>query len=123
MPKYSDKLDLYSDKGKLIESGVPLEALSPLKNEAIQGIVSKVVRTIAVDLKGTQSALATGALGGKGQVIMGREMKLDVVGKAPEIKKRVEEILKIDATDDTLVTLLGNNERMLVQVPTKRLFC
>ena len=36
MPKYSDKIDLYSDKGKLIESGVPLEALSPLKNEAIQ---------------------------------------------------------------------------------------
>lgn len=123
MPKYSDKIDLYSDKGKLIESGVPLEALSPLKNEAIQGIVSKVVRTIAVDLKGTQSALATGALGGKGQVIMGREMKLDIVGKAPEIKKRVEEILKIDAKDDTLVTLLGNNERMLVQVPTKRMFC
>ncbi|HOG74528.1 MAG TPA: methyl-coenzyme M reductase subunit beta, partial [Methanofastidiosum sp.] len=108
MPKYSDKIDLYSDRGKLVESGVPLEALSPLKNEAIQSIVSKVVRTVAVDLKGTQSALATGALGGKGQIIMGREMKLDVVGKAPEIKKRVEEILKIDAKDDTLVTLLGN---------------
>ncbi len=34
MPKYSDKIDLYSDRGKLVESGVPLEALSPLKNEA-----------------------------------------------------------------------------------------
>lgn len=122
MPKYSDKIDLYSDKGKLVESGVPLEALSPLKNEAIKSIVSKIVRTVAVDLKGIQSTLAKGTLGGKGQIVLGREMNLDVVGKAPEIKTKVEEILKVDAKDDTLVTLLGNNERMLVQIPTSRIF-
>jgi len=30
MPKYQDKIDLYDNKGKLIDSDVPLEAISPL---------------------------------------------------------------------------------------------
>jgi hypothetical protein len=30
MAKYKDKIDLYDDRGKVIEKGVPLEAISPL---------------------------------------------------------------------------------------------
>ncbi len=30
MAKYKDKVDLYDDRGKLIEKDVPLEAISPL---------------------------------------------------------------------------------------------
>jgi len=36
--KYKDKIDLYDDKGKLLESEVPLEAISPLFNPAIESI-------------------------------------------------------------------------------------
>jgi len=36
MAKYKDKVDLYDDRGKLIEKQVPLEAISPLYNAAIK---------------------------------------------------------------------------------------
>ena len=40
MPKYKDVIDLYDDRGKKIASQIPLEAISQLRNAAIQKIAS-----------------------------------------------------------------------------------
>ena len=45
MAKFDDKVDLYDDRGSEIASNVPIEALSPLRNPAIQNIVKGVKRT------------------------------------------------------------------------------
>lgn len=64
MPKYKDVIDLYDDNGKRIAKDVPLEAISPLRNKAIQRIASLTERTVAVNLAGIEKALQTGAVGG-----------------------------------------------------------
>ena len=56
MPKYEDVVDLYDDNGKRIAKDVPLEAISPLRNNAIKKIVSLTKRTCAVSLAGSQCA-------------------------------------------------------------------
>ena len=38
MPKYEDVIDLYDDNGKRIAKEIPLEAISPLRNNAIKKI-------------------------------------------------------------------------------------
>ena len=53
MAKYKDKIDLYDDRGKVIEKDVPLEAISPLNNPAVKSIASLAKRTIAVDMAWT----------------------------------------------------------------------
>ena len=40
MAKFDDKIDLFDDRGNEIASGVPIEAISPLRNPAIQSIVN-----------------------------------------------------------------------------------
>ena len=70
MPKYQDVIDLYDDYGKRIAKDVPLEAISPLRNKAIQKIASLTQRTIAVNLAGIEKALKTGAMAGS--IIRGR---------------------------------------------------
>ena len=73
MAKFEDKIDLYDARGNLVESDVPLEALSPLRNPAIKRIVQGIKRTVALNLEGTQNALATAKVGGPANKIMGRE--------------------------------------------------
>jgi len=63
MAKYTDTIDLYSDDGKLLKSGVTLERISPLVNPAIKRIIDLTKRTIAVNLGGMQKGLATGKVG------------------------------------------------------------
>lgn len=65
MAKYKDKIDLYSDRGKLIESDVPIEAVSPLLNPTIRKIINTTKRTVAINLGGIEKSLASGKLGGK----------------------------------------------------------
>ena len=36
---YDDELDLYGPDGKLLQEDIPLEAISPLKNSAIQDMI------------------------------------------------------------------------------------
>jgi methyl-coenzyme M reductase beta subunit len=120
MARYSDKVDLYDDRGNLLARDTPIEAISPLKNAAIGKIVGIVQRTMAVNLEGIEKALKTGAVGGAGMIIRGRELDLDIVGKAEEIRKEVEEILRVEEGDDTNVEIVGGGKRLLVQVPTLR---
>ena len=118
MAKYKDKIDLYDDKGKLIEKDVPLDAINPLYNPAIQRIVSLAKRTIAVDLAGIEKGLKTGRVAGG--YIKGKEIDVEVVANADKIAKRVKDILKVDKDDDTDVHPILGGKRLVVQVPTRR---
>jgi len=118
LAKYKDKIDLYDDKGKLIEKDVPLDAINTLYNPAIQRIVSLAKRTIAVDLAGIEKGLKTGRVAGG--YIKGKEIDVEVVANADKIAKRVKDILKVDKDDDTDVHPILGGKRLVVQVPTRR---
>lgn len=121
MAKFDDKVDLYDDRGSLIEAEVPIEALSPLRNPAIKSIISGVKRTVAVNLEGIEKSLKTGSVGGAKSKILGREMDLDVVGQADSIAASLKDMLKVTEDDDTKVEVLSGGKRILVQIPTVRL--
>ena len=118
MAKYKDKIDLYDDRGKLIEKGVPLEAISPLKNPAIKRIGNLAKRTIAVDLAGIEKGLKTGRVGGG--YIKGKEINASVVKDAEKLAKAAKDILKVSKDDDTEVRVLGDGKKMIIMVPTER---
>lgn len=118
-----DKIDLYDDRGNVLASDVPLQAISPLRNSAIQKIVSLTMRTGAVDLAKLEKKLATGAIGGRGMIIRGIERKFPILDKAEEIAKEVEDMLRIEEDDDTSVKLIAGGKRMLTQPPTARIMC
>ena len=107
MAKFEDKIDLYDDKGKLVEAQVPIEALSPLRNPAIKSIVQGIKRTVALNLEGTQNALATAKVGGPANKIMGRELDVDIVGNAEAIAAKAKAMIQVEEGDDTAVELLG----------------
>jgi len=120
MAKFEDKVDLYDDRGNLVESAVPIEALSPLRNPAIQSILQGIKRTVAVNLEGTENALKAATVGGPACKIKGREMDLDIVANAEAIAAAAKEMIQVQAGDDTKVELLAGGKRALVQVPTAR---
>jgi len=121
MAKFDDKVDLYDDRGSLVESDVPIEALSPLRNPAIKSIVSGVKRTVAVNLEGIENALRNATVGGPACKILGREMDLDITGSADSLAASLKEMIQVTEDDDTFVKLLSGGKRILVQVPTARL--
>ncbi|OPY31714.1 MAG: Methyl-coenzyme M reductase II subunit beta [Methanomassiliicoccales archaeon PtaU1.Bin124] len=119
MAKYKDKIDLYDDRGKLIEKDVPLEAISPLYNPAIKRTVSLAKRVTAVDLAALEGGLKKAKVGG-GQ-LKGREMDLAIVANADKIAKRVKDILKTAKDDDTEVSVMSGGKKLLVLAPTTRM--
>ncbi|MDD1774661.1 MAG: coenzyme-B sulfoethylthiotransferase subunit beta [Methanobacterium sp.] len=120
MAKFEDKIDLYDARGNLVESDVPLEALSPLRNPAIKRIVQGIKRTVALNLEGTQNALATAKVGGPANKIMGREIDIDIVGNAEAIAEKAKAMIQVEEGDNTNVELLAGGKRALVQLPTAR---
>ena len=121
MAKVEDKVDLYDDRGKKLVSDVPLSAISPLRNPAIRKICSLVARSAAVDLAGLERRLATGAIAGKEMIIRGRELKLDIVGKAKDIASQLKDMLQVESGDETKVEVMSAGKRLLVQVPAARI--
>jgi methyl-coenzyme M reductase beta subunit len=119
MAKYKDKIDLYDDRGKLIERNLPLEAISPLYNPAIKRIGMLAKRTIAVDLAGIEKGLKTGRVGGG--VIKGKEIDAPVVKDAEKIAKKIRDILKVGKDDDTEARVILEGKRIILMVPTARL--
>jgi len=119
MAKFDDKVDLYDDRGSLVESNVPIEALSPLRNPAIKSIVSGIKRTVAVNLEGIENSLKTASVGGG--KILGREMDLDITGNAQAIAASLKDMVQVTDGDDTNVELLSGGKRILVQIPSARL--
>lgn len=116
----SDKIDIYSDRGKLLKSGVDLMDIAPTRNAAIGRIIADTKRSVAVNLAGIQKALATGKMGGKGRQILGRELDYDIVGNASAIESAVAGFAKVNDGDDTNVKLLSGGKQLLVQVPVAR---
>ncbi|MFA5312606.1 MAG: methyl-coenzyme M reductase subunit beta, partial [Methanomassiliicoccales archaeon] len=119
MAKYKDKIDLYDDRGKLIEKDVPLEAISPLYNPAIKRTVSLAKRINAVDLAALEGALKKAKVGGGH--LMGREMDLAIVANGEKIAKRVKDILKTTKDDDTEVSVLPDGKKMIIVTPSCRM--
>ena len=117
MPKYDDVIDLYDDNGKRIAKDIPLEAISPLRNEAIKKIVSLTKRTIAVDLAGIEKALKSGAVAGA--MIKGKEIDIPLTKNAAKIAKIVKEKIQVYDGDGTEVTVKGN--RLVAIVPEARM--
>jgi len=116
----SEKIDIYDDRGKLLESGVDLIDIAPTRNDAIQKIVTETKRSVAINLAGIEKALATGKMGGKGRQILGNELDYDIVGNAGAIQDEVQELVQVSNGDDTNVETLGGGKQLLVQVPTSR---
>jgi methyl-coenzyme M reductase beta subunit len=117
----ADEIDLYDDRGAVLAKGVPLDAISPLTNEAIRRIISLTVRTGAVDMAGLDKKLKTGAIGGRGMIIRGVGRNIEVLDNAAEIAKEVEDMLRVEPGDDTRVELIAGGKRMMTEVPTKRI--
>lgn len=118
MAKYKDKVDLYDNKGKLLEKDVPLDSISPLYNPAIRRISSLAKRTIAVDMAGIEKSIKTGRVGGG--YIKGKEINAEVVANADKIAKRVKEIIKVEKDDDTEVTSIQDGKKLIIIAPTVR---
>jgi methyl-coenzyme M reductase beta subunit len=121
MAKFDDKVDLYDDRGSLAASNVPIEALSPLRNTAIQNIITGVKRTVAVNLEGIENAIKTGAVGGAKSKILGRELDLDIVGNADTLAAALKSMIQVSEDDDTKVETISGGKRLLVQVPSQRI--
>ena len=121
MAKYADKVDIYNDMGQKVGSNIPLESLSPLRNAAIKRIINLTKRTVAVNLAGIEQGLKTGAVGGKGRMIMGRELNLDLVGNAGAIADKMADLIRVKEGDDTVVKPLAGGKSLMSQVPTARL--
>ena len=121
MAKFDDKIDLYDDRGSLVEADVPIEAISPLRNPAIKKIISGVKRTVAVNLEGIEKSLKTASVGGGKSKILGREMDLDLVAQADSINASLKEMLQVTEDDDTKCEVLSGGKRILVQIPTIRI--
>ena len=121
MSKFKDKIDLYDDKGKLLEKDIPLEAISPVVNPAIRKIVNLTKRSVAVSLEGIESALKTGKVGGKGRQVLGKSLDFPLTKDADKIAKKIEETVRVSKGDDTHVKVVGGGKSLLVEVPTQRI--
>jgi methyl-coenzyme M reductase beta subunit len=117
MPKYKDVIDLYDDNGKRIAKDVPLESISPLRNNAIKRIASLTKRTIAVNLAGIEKALKTGNLAGA--MIRGKEIDIDLVKNASKIAKTVQDYIQV-VEGDTIVNVKSEGKSLVVIVPEAR---
>lgn len=119
MPKYEDVIDLYSDEGKVLAKDIPLEAISPLRNKAIQRIAELTKRTCAVNLAGIEKALKTGSMMG-GMLIKGKEIDIPLVKNAEKIADAVREMIQITPDDDTNVEVKSGGKSLVVILPEQR---
>ena len=121
MPKYEDVIDLYDDRGKRIAKDIPLEAISPLRNSAIQKIASWTKRIVAVSLAGIENSLKTGKMAGDSTQIKGKEIDIPLVESADKIAARIKDLVQVYEGDDTIVEVKSGGKNIVVVVPTQRL--
>ena len=119
MPKYKDVIDLYDDNGKRIAKDVPLEAISPLRNNAIKKIASLTKRTVAVNLAGIEKSLKTGHIADA--LIKGKEIDIKLVENAKKIAALVKEKVQVTKDDDTSVIIKADGKSLVVIVPELRM--
>jgi methyl-coenzyme M reductase beta subunit len=117
----SDTVDIYDDRGKLLESNVDIMNIAPTRNAAIKKIIMDTKRSVAVNLAGIQGALASGKMGGKGRQILGRGLNYDIVGNVDAIAANVKDLIKVNEGDDANVRVLKGGKSLLIQVPQSRI--
>ncbi|MDR0767115.1 MAG: coenzyme-B sulfoethylthiotransferase subunit beta [Methanosarcinales archaeon] len=117
----SDTVDIYSDRGQLLESNINIRDLAPVKNKAIQKIIMDTKRSVAVDIAGIQKSLETGKMGGAAKRILGRKLEYNLVGDSGAIVDAVKKLVQVDEGDDTVVKPLAGGKQILIQIPTARL--
>jgi len=117
----SDTVDIYDDRGKLLESNVNIMDLAPTRNAAIKKIILDTKRSVAVSLAGIQGALASGKMGGKGRHILGRGLNYDLVGNVDALAANVKKLVQVDEGDDTVVKVLKGGKSLLIQAPSSRM--
>lgn len=118
MANLTEKIDLYDDNGKKLESAVPLEAITPWRNEAIQQIVDIFKRSVGVNLAGAEKSLKTGHYGGEYSHLPGRTVDVELVKNSDKISKRIKDIISLDA-GDTEIQSLKKGAYLVVRPPTK----
>jgi len=121
MAKYKDTCDLYDDNGKLLKSGVALEKISPLNNEGILKIIDLTKRTVVVNMAGIENAIKTGAMAGKGNQILGRSLKVDLLKDVDALCDDIKEMVSVTKGDNTKITKVAGGKMLLVEVPSARL--
>jgi len=121
MAKYKDTVDLYDDEGKVLKSNVTLDKISPLVNPGVLKIIDLTKRTVAVNLAGIDEAMKTGKVGGKGNQILGRTMKMDAVKDCDAISAKIKDMVQVTDGDNTKITKVGGGKMLLVEVPSARL--
>lgn len=119
MTKYQESVDLYSDNGKLLKSGVTLDRIHPLFNPATLEMIDLTKRTINVNLHGIEQALKSAKLG-KGR-ILGRELDLPIMERKEALIERIHDMVELEEGDDTEITQFNSGNLLLVKVPTRRL--
>ena len=117
----SDTVDIYDDRGKLLESNVDIKSLAPTRNAAIKKIIMDTKRSVAVNLAGIQGALASGKMGGRGRQILGRGLNYDLTGNAEAIAESVKNYVQVDEGDDTEVKIVKGGKSLLIQSPSSRI--
>jgi len=120
--KYEDRVDLYSDEGKVLAEDIPIEALSPLKNPYMQEMYVTLKRTVMVDLKKLESMLRDGRAGwatlvGQDEVKMpwyGYEV--DIVENAEDIAGKLKTMIQTKEGDGTEIRILEDGNTLIVQL-------
>ena len=119
--KYKETIDLYDDEGKLLKSNVALDKISPCVNTGAKRIIDLTKRTVAVNLGGIDDALKTGKVGGKGNQVLGRSLKVDCVKDCDTLIKAIKGMVSVYDGDDTKITKIGGGKMLLVEMPSARL--
>ena len=117
----SDTVDIYDDRGKLLQSNVDIKSLAPTRNAAIQKIISDTKRSVAVSLAGIQGALASGKMGGKGRQILGRGLNYDIAGNVDALADNVKKLVQVNEGDDTNIIKIKGGKSLLIQVSDARM--
>ncbi|RLG26953.1 methyl-coenzyme M reductase subunit beta [Methanosarcinales archaeon] len=142
MAYLTEKIDLYNDRGQVIESGIPLEAVTPVQNPAVREIADTFKRSIAVNLAGAQKALSTGHYAneyihlpdipnkadlpiksgpyGKPKAVRTRTWDVPLVENADTLAAKLKEKLQVDADDGTEVKIMKKGAMFYVK-PSQKL--
>jgi len=121
MAKYKETVDLYDDEGKLLKSNVTLDKISPVVNKGVLKIIDLTKRTVAVNLAGLDESIKTGKMGGKGNQILGRGIKVDCVKDADSLAAKIKDMVQVADGDNTKVTKVGGGKMLLIEVPSARM--
>ncbi|MDY6965333.1 MAG: methyl-coenzyme M reductase subunit beta [Halobacteriota archaeon] len=125
--KYDDKIDLYSDEGKLLAENIPIEALSPMRNPYMKEVYLTLKKTVVVDLRKLETMLQEGRAGwatlvGQDEVKMPwYGFEVDLVANAQTVADELKKMIQVKEGDDTNMMMLEDGNTLVVQLPEEAL--